>query len=142
MRKNIHTELYTWSPLTAAGLAASPPIASTDVFPSFSRDGKWIYFSSTRTGTPSIWKIPSSGGDAVQVSPTPGLLALESIDGTHLYYVESTTTNTPGPLWRLPLKAASAVKLVDGVDATSFDVVDSGVYYLERVSGETRLRVL
>ena len=34
---------------------------STDVFPSFSRDGKWIYFSSTRTGTPFIWKIPVVG---------------------------------------------------------------------------------
>ena len=103
MRKNTHTELYMSSPPTAAGLADSPPIGPPDVFPSFSRDGKWIYFSSTRTGTPSVWKIPASGGDAVQVSPTPGLLALESIDGAHLYYVESMTTDAPGPLWRLPL---------------------------------------
>jgi hypothetical protein len=112
---------------------------STDVFPSFSRDGKWIYFSSTRTGTPFIWKIPSSGGDAVQVSPTPGMLALESIDGAHLYYVESRSVNPPGPLWRLPLKGGEAVKLMEGVGSTSFDVVDSGIYYLERVSGEIRL---
>ena len=101
------------SPLTAAGLAGSPPIAPRDVFPSFSRDGKWIYFSSTRTGTPSLWKIPASGGDAVQVSPTPGLLALESIDGAHLYYVESMTTDAPGPLWRLPLHGGAPVKLVE-----------------------------
>jgi dipeptidyl aminopeptidase/acylaminoacyl peptidase len=112
---------------------------STDVFPSFSRDGKWIYFSSTRTGTPSVWKIPVAGGDAVQVSPTAGLLALESNDGAHLYYVESTTANAPGPLWQLPLKIGEPVKLIDGVLSTSFDVVDSGIYYLERVSGETRV---
>ena len=112
---------------------------STDVFPSFSRDGKWIYFSSTRTGTPSIWKIPVSGGTAVKVSPTAGMLALESLDGAYLYYVESTTTDAPGTLWRLPLKGGEPVKLIEGVVSTSFDVVDSGVYFLERVSGETRL---
>ena len=113
---------------------------STDVFPSFSRDGKWIYFSSTRTGTPSLWKIPAAGGDAVQVSPTLGLLALESIDGEHLYYVESMTTNASGPLWRLPLQGGAPGKLVEGVNATSFEVIDNGVYYLERVAGETKLR--
>jgi hypothetical protein len=113
---------------------------STDVFPSFSRDGKCIYFSSARTGTPSVWKIPVAGGDAVQVSPTAGLLALESNDGAHLYYVESTTTNAPGPLWRLSLKGGEPVKLIEGVVSTSFDVVDSGIYYLEQLSGETRLR--
>ena len=113
---------------------------STDVFPSFSRDGRWIYFSSTRTGTPTIWKMPASGGDAVQVSPTSALLALESIDGAHLYYVESKSSDSPGILWRLPLKGGAPVKLLEGVLPNSFEVVTDGIYYLERVSGEIRLR--
>ena len=89
---------------------------------------------------PFIWKVPLSGGDAVQVSPTPGMLALESIDGAHLYYVESRTTDAMGPLWRLPLDGGAPTKLVDGVMSTSFEVVERGVYYLERASGETKLR--
>jgi Tol biopolymer transport system component len=113
---------------------------STDVFPSFSRDGRWIYFSSSRSGTPSVWKIPADGGDAVKVSPTAGLLALESWNGEYLYYVEARTSFAPGPLWQLPLKGGEPVKLVEGVIATSFDVVDGGIYYFERPTGGTRLR--
>ena len=114
--------------------------AATDTFPSFSHDGQWIYFSSTRTGAPSIWKIPTSGGAAVQVSAKFGLLAIESLDGAYVYFVESRTLATPGPLWRVPIKGGEPVKLVDGVAATSFDVVDTGIYYLEQQSAETRLR--
>ena len=29
---------------------------------------------------------------------------------------------------------------MEGVNTTSFEVIDNGVYYLERVSGETKLR--
>ena len=37
-------------------------------------------------------------------------------------------------------RGGAAVKIADGVNSTSFDVLDSGVYYLERQSGETRLQ--
>jgi len=113
---------------------------SNDVFPSFSHDGRWIYFSSTRAGEPSIWKIPASGGEAVRVSPGTGLLGIESTDGASLYYVESATTGAPGPLVRLSLEGGGAVKLVDNVLSTSFAVIDPGIYYIERASGDTRLK--
>ena len=113
---------------------------ANDVFPSFSRDGRWIYFSSTRAGQPSIWKIPASGGVAVQVSNHPGLLAIESTDGADLYYVESTVTDQAGPLMRVPVKGGTPVKILDDVISTSFDVLDKGIYYLERVPGDARIR--
>ena len=112
---------------------------STDVFASFSRDGRWVYFSSTRSGEPTIWKVPASGGDAVQVSGVFGLLALESPDGADLYYVESTTTDRPGPLLRLSLKDGEVVRIVENGVPTSFEVVDGGIYYIERVPGEARV---
>jgi len=34
----------------------------------------------------------------------------------------------------------AAVKIADGVNSTSFDVLDSGIYYLQRLEGETRLQ--
>ncbi|HJZ69777.1 MAG TPA: protein kinase, partial [Blastocatellia bacterium] len=34
---------------------------------------KWIYFTSDRTGTDQVWKVPSQGGEAVQVTGTAGI---------------------------------------------------------------------
>jgi eukaryotic-like serine/threonine-protein kinase len=111
---------------------------SADTFPSYSRDGQWIYFTSSRTGEPTIWKLPASGGSAVQVSPGLGVRAIESPDGAYLYYSQSTSAQ-PGPLLRLSLKSGELVKLLENVVPTSFAVSDGGIYYLERVPGETRL---
>jgi Tol biopolymer transport system component/DNA-binding winged helix-turn-helix (wHTH) protein len=37
---------------------------SDNTSPSYSRDGRWIYFASTRSGRTEIWKMPAAGGDA------------------------------------------------------------------------------
>jgi Tol biopolymer transport system component len=113
---------------------------ANDTFPTFSHDGRWIYFGSSRAGLATIWKIPVSGGPAVQVTTTPSLMAIESPDGVYLYYIEGSSTNGTGPLWRMPAAGGAAVKIAEGVNATSFDVVAGGIYYLERVAGETRLQ--
>jgi hypothetical protein len=83
--------------------------------------------------------MPAAGGEAVRISPTPGMLAIEASDGADLYYVESTQSDQPGTLWRLPLKGGAPTRLVDGALSTSFEVVDRGIYYMDRMSGETRL---
>jgi Tol biopolymer transport system component len=45
---------------------------SVDILPSWSRDGGWIYFGSDRSGTWQVWKAPSEGGQAVQVTQHGG----------------------------------------------------------------------
>jgi Tol biopolymer transport system component/predicted Ser/Thr protein kinase len=105
-----------------------------DGFPSFSRDGNWIYFTSNRTGEDRIWKIPASGGKAVQVSNNVGYTPLESPDGAYLYYVQSVFT--PGPLWRMPVSGGDPVKVVEGVVLGNFVVLEKGIYYIDRPSGE------
>ena len=71
---------------------------SDETMGTWSRDGQWVYFQSTRTGRQEIWKMPSEGGEAVQVTEDGGSYAVESRDGSFLYY---TQPSTPG-LWQLP----------------------------------------
>jgi Tol biopolymer transport system component len=102
-------------------------------FPSFSRDGQSIYFQANN-GTQRIWKMPALGGTAVQLTNNIGGLAIESQDGRDLYYVE--TVERSSSLWRLPLAGGAAVKVLDGVALGNFDVVERGIYFIERVAGE------
>ncbi len=103
-------------------------------FPSFSGDGRWVYFCIIHGREPHIWKMPVEGGTAVQVTSNTGTLAIESRDGRDLYYVERV--ERPSPVWRLPLAGGPPVKVLDGVVHGNFDVVEGGIYYLQRVAGE------
>jgi len=103
-------------------------------YPSFSRDGQWIYVASPReNGELRICKIPARGGDLVQVTNNTGTLAIESYDGD-LYYVDAT--DHPGSLWRLPAAGGPAAKILSGIILGNFDVAEGGVYYIDRVSGD------
>ena len=108
--------------------------ALAGAYPSFSRDGRWIYFCGRQAGGSRIWKMPASGGAAVQVTTNAGSIAIESYDGRHLYYVSAT--DRPSSVWRLPLAGGAPVKVLDGVVLGNFDVVDGGIYYIDRVPGE------
>ena len=61
---------------------------SDDVVPSWSNDGRWIYFASKRTGRWEVWKAPADGGQAVQVTKHGGFAAFESRDGQSVYYAK------------------------------------------------------
>jgi tricorn protease len=115
---------------------------STDVFPVFSRNGQWIYFSSLRSGASMIWRVRASGGVAEPVGVGPTLRAIESPDGQYLYYVTVVVTDTMGTLWRVPVTGGTRDKIADGVNGTSFSVIDGGIYYLDRVAGQGRLQYI
>jgi Tol biopolymer transport system component/DNA-binding winged helix-turn-helix (wHTH) protein len=103
-------------------------------FPSFSRDGQWIYFASgLERGESRIWKMVATGGAPVQVTNNAGAIAIESYGGD-LFYVDNV--NGPGSVWRLPQGGGPAVKVVEGVVLGNFDVVEEGLYYIDHVSGE------
>ncbi len=60
-----------------------------DLAPSFSADGKTLYFGSNRSdGRWQIWRMPAEGGAAEPVTDDGGYLALESADGTTLFYTK------------------------------------------------------
>jgi Tol biopolymer transport system component len=131
-------EIYT---VPAAGgrprrLTSHP---ANDTIPSFSGDGRWIYFTSTRGGENRIWRIPATGGDAIQITGNVGFVALESSDGSSLFYTQ-TSGPEPSPLLRLSTTGGQPVKVLDGVYMRGFVVLDTGIYYLDTLEGETRLQ--
>jgi Tol biopolymer transport system component len=46
--------------------------AADDLFPLWSRDGKWVYFASDRNGAMGLWRVPAAGGEATLVRPDIG----------------------------------------------------------------------
>ncbi len=69
--------------------------------PSFSRDGRWVYFYSERDGSGQIWRVPAAGGAAERVTRGgAGRGAIESADGRKLLFKRSKKDS---PLVALPL---------------------------------------
>ncbi|HUI53685.1 MAG TPA: winged helix-turn-helix domain-containing protein [Bryobacteraceae bacterium] len=81
-----------------------------DVAPSWSHDGGWVYFASTRSGNLQIWKIPAQGGQAIQVTRRGGFEGFESADGRFLLYVKGR--EVPG-IWRVPTAGGEEVPVTD-----------------------------
>jgi Tol biopolymer transport system component/DNA-binding winged helix-turn-helix (wHTH) protein len=122
--------------IPAAGGKPRNPISNpaSDGYPSFSRDGQWIYFTSNRSGGQYLWKVPVSGGDVVQLTNTVGYRPQESPDRAYVYYVE--TMDRPSPLWRVRASGGVPVKILEGVVLGNFAVLEGGIYYIYRPSGE------
>ena len=75
------------------------PEISFDAVPSWSGDGRWVYFGSNRAGSFQVWKVPADGGAALQVTKYGGFAAFESPDGRLLYYAK----NDAAGIWTVPV---------------------------------------
>lgn len=67
--------------------------------PSWSRDGKWIYYNSDRDGTVHIWKRPAAGGMSTPVTRRRSYQAVESVDAKTVYFLPAL--EEPG-IYRIP----------------------------------------
>jgi Tol biopolymer transport system component/DNA-binding winged helix-turn-helix (wHTH) protein len=108
-----------------------PTIPGADnLSPSWSRDGKWLYFAS-KTGTDAfqIWKIPVQGGAAVQLTRHGGISAVESIDGRYLYYSKFEE----GGVWRMPVQGRDETQVLDigGDGWPNWALSSEGIYFLK-----------
>lgn len=100
----------------------------SSVVPTWSADGKGIYFASDRTGRFEIWRVPAGGGAAVQVTRNGGYMGLESPDGGTLYY---TKTSGIGPLYLRLLDAGEEKEVLEHVPVRGFAVFQDGIYYFD-----------
>ncbi len=103
--------------------------------PSWSRDGRWLYFSSKRSGEPfQLWKVPWPGGGApVQITHTGGISAQESDDGRYLYFSKYEQRG----VWRMPLQGGPEVRVhekPDGADWFNWGLAKKGIYFLDAAS--------
>jgi Tol biopolymer transport system component len=96
--------------------------------PSWSRDGKWIYFNSDRSGEWQIWKAPPEGGKAIQVRQNAGSAVFESVDGRYLYF---TSQLEGGPLLRMPVAGGPETEVAPKVlPWESISITANGAYFL------------
>ena len=54
--------------------------------PFWSHDGRWLYFSSNRSGQNEIWRMPVEGGEPTQLTKEGGFYGALSHDDQWLYY--------------------------------------------------------
>jgi Tol biopolymer transport system component len=102
---------------------------SYDGMPSWSRDGRWIYFASNRSGGFQVWKVPVEGGEAVQLTKNGGFRACESPDGKFIYYSKLDASG----LWRIPVEGGEESLILDQLQKGYFAawaVVDRGIYFI------------
>jgi dipeptidyl aminopeptidase/acylaminoacyl peptidase len=105
------------------------------VVPSWSRDGRWIYFASTRTGRLEVWKVPAAGGQAVQITKRGGFAAFESQDGKTLYYAKGIDIDG---LWSVPVNGGNEAPVLDFPKASFWGywaLVEKGIYFVNTVTG-------
>jgi Tol biopolymer transport system component len=103
--------------------------SSMDTLPSWSRNGQWIYFNSDRSGSYQIWKMPSAGGPATQVTKQGGFEGFESSDGKFLYYGRGQ--GIPG-IWRVPTAGGEETLVLDHHRVGNWRywaVVELGIYF-------------
>lgn len=101
---------------------------SEESVPSWSRDGRWIYFASDRGGSWQVWKTPAQGGSAVQVTFGGGFAAFESPDGRDVYYTKSSSPGT----WTVPATGGSERLVLNRPNCWgAWAVSNEGIYVID-----------
>ncbi len=99
--------------------------------PSWSRDGKWIYFYSDRGGEHfQLWRVPLEGGPPVQITRNGGLFGAESADGRFLYYSKYEAQG----IWKVPLSGGEEKRVLDQageMEWYNWALARNGIYFLE-----------
>ena len=99
-----------------------------DIVPCFDPTGEWIYFSSGRTGQLQIFKTPSRGGPATQVTKGGGFTSEFSPDGKFLYYLQS---RAQGGLWRLEIATGKEQPVLPNYKNRNWKVLADGIFLLD-----------
>lgn len=113
----------------ARNLASEPGMNAYS--PDFSPDGRSIYFSSDRSGRQEIWRMPSTGGPATQITKHGGSRPAPSLDGKFLVY---TKPQEPGSgAWSIPVEGGEERQILKSRLLASLarsPIAPHGVFYM------------
>jgi Tol biopolymer transport system component/DNA-binding winged helix-turn-helix (wHTH) protein len=108
-------------------------------FPTWSHDGNWIYFiNEDDARNERVWKVPSKGGHAVQVTKQDALFPLESPDGRYVYFCRDSR------LWRVGIDGTGEQQ-VQGMPqlgmyfGEAWSPFGSGIYFLRYNDGKAEI---
>ena len=118
----------------------SPPDGRPES-PSWSFNGKFLYFASQRTGQWEIWKRPWLGQEVVQVTHGGGYMSSESPDGKWLYFSKSEVEGIfRQPVSKLGSQSVSEPELVVGapyrVQTEGWALARNEVVFIDRATGD------
>jgi Tol biopolymer transport system component len=135
------------SDIYLSDLRGSRPIRLTsepsmEVLPVYSRDGRWIYFVSDRSGSSQIWRMPVEGGAPTQLTFQGGFFPQRSFDGEYIYYNATIgPSNSPNVLKRVPATGGPETVVLEDVPSFCWSVLADGIYVLMAESGKEYLEV-
>ncbi|HXE59984.1 MAG TPA: protease, partial [Gemmatimonadaceae bacterium] len=100
----------------ATRLTSTPAIESD---PHFSPDGKWIAFTSTRSGSPQVWLVAATGGEPQRLTwhPAPSFARGWTPDGARVLYA-SDRDAAPVPyahLWTVPATGGLSTEIPEAM---------------------------
>jgi Tol biopolymer transport system component len=93
-------------------------------WPSYSRDGRLVYFSSDRGEGREIWRIPATGGPEERITRGGGDRAYESTDGRTLFFLRLKTKS----VFAMPVAGGPERKVLDCVWGLDFAIGPDGLY--------------
>jgi Tol biopolymer transport system component len=107
--------------------------SGSSIRPSWSHDGKWIYYCASENSGPQIRKRAVAGGPEIQVTKSGGCNQLESSDGAYVYYLKPDGH----ALWRVPAGGGGESEVLALTHETQFALGIHGAYFLETVAPAT-----
>lgn len=114
--------------------------AADERVPSWSADGRFVYFASNREDGWQVWRVSRDGRAPTRVTRNGGFLARESDDGATLYFAKYGASG----VWRRPVAAGAAerIAVLSACDWGSWELTPFGIAYLARESMGPRLALL
>jgi Tol biopolymer transport system component/DNA-binding winged helix-turn-helix (wHTH) protein len=95
--------------------------------PSWSHDGKWIYYCASQNSGPQIWKKGAAGRPEIQLTKNGGCNPIESRDGAYIYYLKPDSR----ALWRVPASGGDESEILALTHGTEFALGSHGAYLME-----------
>jgi dipeptidyl aminopeptidase/acylaminoacyl peptidase len=98
---------------------------ATDTVPTWSRDGRFIYFHSDRNGSSQVWKMRADGSEPRPITTGGGYIAFESHDRAAIFY---SKTDSGDSLWTAGTGGGNERMLVPTLYRHNLAPGPSGVY--------------